>query len=146
MALRARSLLAKRNGPVPRARTWQENSSAIGAGFFVLTDFEGEIAGAPFTGHGQTGYDAVDKAYVGTWCDTMSPQIMHTKGNYDPKTRTMTMEYDAIDPGTGQKSKGKNTDKMVDDNTRVFEMYGTLPGSKDLVKMMEARYKRKTIK
>lgn len=132
------------SGPKMSSKATETNKML--GGFFVISDFDGELAGAPFTGHGQTGYDPVEKMYVGTWCDTMSPHLMHTKGNYDVKTRTMTMEYEAIDPSTGNKAKGKNVEKHIDDNTRVFEMYGKPPGAKDLVKMMEARYKRRPAK
>jgi Protein of unknown function (DUF1579) len=130
----------------PKMSSKASDTSKMLGGFFVITDFEGEIGGAPFSGHGTTGYDPLEKLYVGTWCDTMTPHLMTTKGKYDSRTKTLTMEYEGVDPSTGKKSKGKNVDKFIDENSRVFEMFGTLPGGKDMVKMMEARYKRRPTK
>src|SRR5262245_39324125 len=36
-------------------------------GFFLITDFKGEIMGAKFHGHGMSGYDPHKKKYIGVW-------------------------------------------------------------------------------
>ncbi len=44
-----------------------------------------------FHGQGQTGYDPAKKKYIGTWVDSMSPTIMMMEGDFDPRTKTLTM-------------------------------------------------------
>jgi hypothetical protein len=126
----------------PKMTSKAKETNKMLGDFFVISEFEGEIGGLPFKGHGTTGFDPTEKKYVGTWCDSMGPYIMNMKGTLDEKTHTLTFEYESTDPATGQKVKSKNVDKMVDNDTRTFEMYSAVPGSKEMVKMMEARYKR----
>ena len=45
-------------------------------GLWLLDDFQGEVMGGPFTGHGVTGYDPAKGKFVGTWVDSWSVSVM----------------------------------------------------------------------
>lgn len=71
-------------------------------GFWLTTKYEGDFFGQPFTGHGQTGYDAASGQYVTTWIDSMTPDLFVARGAYDPKTRTLTVEGKGRDAMSGE--------------------------------------------
>jgi hypothetical protein len=111
-------------------------------GLWILSKFESEIMGMPFTGHGVTGYDPVKKKYVGSWADSMSPYLMTMEGEYDPATKTTTSFAEGRDPASGATIRYKQISRTIDENTRTFEMLQ--PGEDgEFVKMMEIEYTRK---
>jgi Protein of unknown function (DUF1579) len=91
-------------------------------GLWLESTFEGEVAGAKFTGKGMDTYDATKKKYVSIWCDSMSTTPMTLEGTYDKDKKTMTME--GTGPGMeGPKSKFKSVTVMKDADTIDFTMY-----------------------
>ncbi|TWT92234.1 DUF1579 domain-containing protein [Neorhodopirellula pilleata] len=108
--------------------------------FWLISNFEGKMMGLEFKGHGSTGYDAETKKYVGTWVDSLSPGIMHMKGNYDKDKKTMTLV--GIAPGMdGNPAKHRLTTVYMD-RRRVMTMYITPQGSEE-TKFMQLAYTRK---
>ena len=75
-----------------------------------------------FLGHGMDSYDAVKKKYIGVWFDSMSALPMVMEGNYDEKTKTMTMVGDARN-AQGKMTKHKVVTVRKDDDTFDFGMY-----------------------
>ena len=59
---------------------------SICGGMWMQSDFQGDLGGIKFQGHGLDGYDLTKKKHVGVWVDSMSSAPMHFEGNYDPKT------------------------------------------------------------
>jgi hypothetical protein len=110
-------------------------------GLWLVSRFEGEIAGMPFTGVGTTGYDPYEKNYIGTWADTMSPHLITMKGDYDPATKTMSATAEVRSPETGQMVILKESGRYLGDNDRVFEMQMPDKDGK-YAKVMEIQYKR----
>src|SRR5262249_6308837 len=109
-------------------------------GFYVIEDFEGEIAGMKFKGRGQTGYCPIKKSYCTTWIDNMSPSPMIMLGHFDKEGKTFTEEGEG--PGQdGKLTKFKSVSKMADDDTINFVMYEVKDG-KD-TEMFTITYKRK---
>jgi hypothetical protein len=122
----------------------EETNQLLGNGMWLLSFYKGDIGGTAFEGHGTFGYDPKKKKYTGTWIDNMKPTMDTMEGDYDPKTKTLTMYSESIDPETGKPMKMKNVGKFIDNNTRTFTMYTLAPGTKDqYVKMMEIHYTRK---
>ena len=113
----------------------------LAGGLWMLSSFEGEFGGAKFEGRGQFGFDANKGKYVGTWIDSMSPNMSLLEGSYDAKTKTMTYTGE----GVGPDGKSKYTQKMVtttkDDGSRVFTLYMKM--DKDEVKFMEITYQKR---
>lgn len=124
----------------PAASTGKSVVKVGPGGLWVIDEFEGTMMGAPFTGHGVTGYDTVKRKYVGTWVDSWNTSVMSIEGSYDPATKALTMI------GTSAGADGEPVvHKMVttekDANTRVFEMFMTGPDGKDM-KAMTITYQR----
>jgi hypothetical protein len=119
-----------------------EVNTVMTGGLWVLSRFDGDFGGMKFEGRGQFGYDPVKKKYVGTWIDSLSPNLSVLEGSYDPKTRTMTYA------GDGTSAEGiKYSQKMVtttkDDGSRVFTLYMKVGEAKDEVKFMEVTYQKR---
>lgn len=121
----------------------QETNRKLGNGLWMISDFKGSFAGAEFFGHGTFGYNPHKKKYVGSWVDNMTPAISRMEGDYDKKTKTLTMFSEGTDPETGKPTKTKNVGEYTDKNNRKFTMYILKPGEKEeYVKMMELVYTR----
>ncbi len=60
-------------------------------GLWLVSTFEGEIAGTKFSGKGLDSYDANKKKYVGVWVDSMSASPMTLEGTFDKEKKTLTM-------------------------------------------------------
>jgi hypothetical protein len=119
-----------------------ETNELLQGGLWIVSRFEGEAGGMPFTGVGTSGYDPQEKKFVGTWIDTMTPHIMLTKAEYDEESKTFTGTAEGRDAQTGQPYNAKITARYIDDDTRTFEMQ--MPGKDGkYFKMMEITYKRR---
>jgi hypothetical protein len=110
-------------------------------GRFLQQEFTGEMMGSLFTGIGVTGYDNHTKKYVSTWMDSMGTAILFFEGTAGTDGKTITQETRYDDPIKGP-MKWRSVTRIVDDNTHVFEMYGTDKSGKE-EKMMEITYTRK---
>jgi hypothetical protein len=98
------------------------------------------MMGSPFTGVGVTGYDNHTEKFVSTWMDSMSTGIYFFEGTGSADGKSFTQESQYDDPVQGP-TKWRAVTRIVDDNTFVFEMYGTHKKSKE-AKMMEMTYTR----
>lgn len=111
--------------------------------FWVSSEFKGDLAGMPFTGRGQYGYDPVLKKFVGTWIDSTSPHLTSMQGDIEAETGKLVMMATAIDAQTGKPTKMKNVSWHTEDGGRVFEMYMPNPGDDGgWWRMMEITYSR----
>jgi hypothetical protein len=120
----------------------KETNELLKGGLWLVSRFEGEAGGIPFSGVGTFGYDPEEKKYVGTWVDTMTPHLMISKATYDEDKKTMTGTSEGRDANTKKAYTAKTIARYEDDDTRVFEMYMTGDDGKEW-KMMEITYKRK---
>ncbi len=120
--------------------TGVETNTMLGS-LWLLSKFEGQMAGAPFVGHSQTGYDPTQEKYVGTWIDSISPYMTSMLGVYDVKTHTLTMNTECRCFMTGEMRTGRLVTKYVDNNTKVMEMYGPDDSGNEYL-MMRIDYKR----
>jgi hypothetical protein len=110
-------------------------------GFFLITDFQGKLAGQDFKGHGVTGYDPFKKKYTGVWVDSMSPGLYDVSGEVskDGAEFRETMEGPGPD-GKPMKFRSVTTFKSKDEHSWTMYMAG--PDGKE-IKMMETKYTRK---
>lgn len=109
-------------------------------GFWLIDDFQGEIMGGPFTGHGATGYDQQKGKYVGTWIDSWSSGVLVLEGTYDAANKALTMS--GMAPGMdGTPVLHTMVSTFKDANTRTFEMFLPGPDGKSM-KVMTITYTR----
>ncbi|WP_231930824.1 DUF1579 domain-containing protein [Botrimarina hoheduenensis] len=112
--------------------------------FWLVSVFEGSMAGTPFTGHGQTTFDPRAGEWVSTWIDSLAPTLMTSRGTYDPATRTATYQGDTVDWMTGQPKQVKMTLTYTDDDHKEFRMHERpAAGAADWAKMLEISYTRR---
>lgn len=100
----------------------------------------GEMMGMPFEGRSTVGYNNVTKKFESTWMDNMSTGVMFLTGTMDEKTKTVTYTGKGVDPESGKEIPVRQVFKIVDDNTRVLEMYDTKNGKEH--KSMEIKMTR----
>lgn len=118
-----------------------EKSQLLPGGFWLLSRFDGLMGQMKFSGHGVFGYDPTEKKYIGTWIDNMNPHLFTMKGDYDEATKTLTMTGENRGPD-GKIQKAKEVSRILDDDTRHFELHIEGDDGK-FFKMMEVDYKRR---
>jgi hypothetical protein len=129
-------------GAEPIESKGTEKNELLQGGMWLVSRFSGDIFGMPFSGIGTVGYDPIDKKYVGTWVDSISPHLTVLKGEYDAATKTMTSIAEGRDFQTGQVTQSKHITRFIDENTRTFEIHAKEEGGNER-KVMEIQYKRR---
>ena len=107
---------------------------------WLISEYKSEADEMVFEGHGQFGYDPVEKKYVGTWIDSFSPNITKMVGTYDADKKAMTFETTGVGMD-GSTTKGKNV-VVYGQDERVMTMYVAAPGTDEMIKVMEVAYSR----
>jgi hypothetical protein len=107
----------------------------ICGGMWMESDFEGDLGGIKFQGHGLDGYNQQKKKYVGVWVDSMSSAPLHMEGNYDEKSKLLVMTGDSVGPD-GSPQKFKTTTETKDKDHFTFKMYMVTPGGQEELAFM----------
>jgi hypothetical protein len=111
---------------------------------FVESKYDGTFMGNPFNGIGYTGYDNVQKKYVGSWMDTASTGMMWSTCAADASGKSMTCKSTSVwDPMTGKASPMEFKTTITDHDHHKMEMWGAGPNGQKY-KMMEISYTRKS--
>lgn len=118
-----------------------EKNKMLG-GFWLISEYEGDFGGQPFSGLGTVGYDPVKKKYIGSWVDSVTPHLTLMEGTYDEAKKTLTLLTEGINPATGKPVKERHLHEYKDEDTRILKMYQEGEGGKDVL-MMELTYKRR---
>jgi len=120
----------------PTVTKGKETNRMLG-GFWLLADFQGNLMGLDFKGHGIYSYDSEKKQYTGTWIDSLSPTKMDMVGKYDKAKKTMTYEGMAPSPD-GTPAKHVMTTTYGNDGTRVMTMH--MQAADKMLKIFEMSY------
>ena len=123
----ATSKLWSQPGGEPTVSKGTEKNELLAGGMWLVSRFESDMDGMPYVGMGTFGYDPVEKKYIGTWIDSMSPYLVIAKSDYDPATETLTGTGEGRDPQSGQMTTSKLVSRYTDDDTRISEFY--MPGA-----------------
>lgn len=103
---------------------------SICGGMWLASDFEGDLEGLKFQGHGLDGYDQKKKKYVGVWVDSLSSSPLNMEGDYDSQTGLLVMTGQSLGPD-GKPQKYKNTTEFKDKDHFTFKMYMVQPDGKE---------------
>lgn len=95
-------------------------------GMWLASDFEGELGGARFHGHGLDGYDLHKKKYIGVWVDSWTSSPLRMEGDYDPKTKRLVMTGDSVSID-GKPEKFRAVHETKDKDHFTFSMTMLLP-------------------
>lgn len=108
-------------------------------GRFLVQDFEGEMGGMKFSGHGMSGFDRVQNKYVGVWSDSYSTGMMSMEGSLDEETGVMTEIGQIVIPGGEMKFKMET--REISEDQFHFTMYAVGPDGSE-AKQLEITYTR----
>ncbi|MCR9245825.1 MAG: DUF1579 domain-containing protein [bacterium] len=105
---------------------WMESKGVskkkmMAGGFWLVDDFQANMMGMKFVGHGMSGYDPLEKKHVATWTDSMSPYLSIMKGSYDKSGKVLTMTGKAIGMD-GKMTEYRYVTTMKSKNEHLFEM------------------------
>jgi hypothetical protein len=109
---------------------------AICGGMWLASDFQGEVAGMKFQGHGLDGYDQTKKKYVGIWVDSMGSAPLNMEGGIDPQSKLLVMTGATLEAG-GKVQKYKTTTDIKDKDHFTFKMYMVDDGKDQLAFTIE---------
>jgi hypothetical protein len=109
-------------------------------GFWLVTDFEGSFMGAPFKGHGVTGFDASKKRFVGVWVDSSGSPLSIIEGTASADGKVLTQHTEGLDM-TGKPARFRHITTFKDKDHRTFEVTQLLPDGKEQA-IMSIQYTR----
>jgi hypothetical protein len=109
-------------------------------GLCLVTDFKGEVMGAPFQGHGVTTWDPTKKKYIGSWSDSMAAGLATTEGTWDAAKKTLNTTMLAPD-GSGGTVKMRSTVEYSA-GKRIFSIFMPGPDGKEMPTMRITYTKR----
>ncbi|HNO79844.1 MAG TPA: DUF1579 domain-containing protein [Phycisphaerae bacterium] len=125
----------------PMESTGKSVIKSVMDGRYIEEHFTSDMMGQPFVGRSILGYDNVKGKYVSIWFDNMGTGISQMEGTYDEATKTLTTSgISEMTPG--EKTKMRMTDKEVDKDTHMMEMYMSMGEGAPEMKVMEIKYTR----
>ncbi len=121
-------------GTPPEESSGVTESEMIMGGRYLLDKVEGMAMGMPFKGLGITGYDNLNKRFVGMWIDSFGTGIMTSTGTCNDDWTVCTYEEIRPDPITGTNKKTKLVDRKIDADNFAVEIYDTASDGKEWLK------------
>jgi hypothetical protein len=110
-------------------------------GRWLITEFDGTFAGAPFTGQEIVGYDPLTKKYILNWIDSAATSFSTGEGTYDRRTTAMTYTVSGRDDKTGKMAQWRQVDIWKDADNHEWTIRTTADGKEQI--QMTIRYHRK---
>ena len=121
-----------------------EVNQLVSGDLYLQTSFTYQLGRVKFEGHGLMGYDPRTKQYVGTWVDNFTPIPTQFHGEYNEKTKTLTV-HSVVADGRGQELKQKQITTWLDESTKKFTIFLIVDagGKETDVKLMEMTAKKR---
>jgi hypothetical protein len=117
-------------------------TNRIGAGgLWLISDFQSELMGKPYQGHGVYGYDPDKKKYTGVWVDSMQTYLAIWEGTFDAAKKTMTMWTESPD-AYGKIIRWRGVTEWKTEDSRIWTGYMPGPDGKEFPTMI-IRYQRR---
>jgi len=128
------------NKPAVESKFRETSKMSLG-GFWLITEFKGEMEGKTVEGHGVMGYDPLKRKYVTTWVDSMWPHLFVAEGDADASGKRLTFMGEMIDPATQKPVKEKLVFDLGESDARTLVFYKIGSDGKE-TKAGEVRYTR----
>jgi hypothetical protein len=122
-----------------------EENKLVSGNLYLLSTFRCTMGDrGDFEGHGLMGYDVRARKYTGTWVDNFTAAPSPMQGDYDEKTKTLTVHSAAVD-AQGNEMKSRMVTTWRDDGTKQFTVYLVVEagGKETLIKLMEMTGKKR---
>jgi len=123
-------------GAPPDASDGTSEHRWVLGGRYVEQAYRGTAMGMPFEGIGYTGYDNVQRKYVGSWMDNMGTGIMNSVGKGKATDDKMTFTGRMHDPLNRKEVELDMVLKVRDRDHHTFEMFGRSPDGKRFRSML----------
>jgi hypothetical protein len=104
-------------------------------GRYLEQVYKGTAMAMPFEGIGYTGYDNVQKRYVGTWMDSFGTGLMNSVGVGRPADDRIDFVCEAIEP-SGKKKVFDAIIRIRDHSRHSYEMWTKGPSGKSYRTML----------
>lgn len=115
---------------------------AANKGTMQMPGPDGKPTEVEFEGTAVTGYDNIQKKFVGTWVDNMGTGILLVEGSYNPTTKSFTYTGEMPDcMNNGKLTKFREVVRLISKDKHVLEWYQMTGGKEE--KVMEITYTRK---
>jgi hypothetical protein len=119
--------------------TWEVKPGP--GGLWTVSEFKGEMMGAPFHGMEFMGYDPAKGTFTSLWIDSSSAVHSRLEGKYDEAKKTMTLRGTV--PGMdGNPAEMTHVTTFPDKDHMSFDMIGKGPDGADM-KYMTIHYSRR---
>ncbi len=126
---RATTTFTMAPGATPQVHGGTSVHRMVLGGRYLEQIYKGMAMGMPFEGIGYTGYDNVQKRYVGTWMDTMGTGLMNSVSVGKPTDERIDCVAEAIEP-SGQKRIFETIVRIHNHGRHSYEMWTTGPTGK----------------
>jgi hypothetical protein len=117
--------------PMAESKGVETASMGLG-GFWLMTEYKGEMNGQPFTGRGSMGYDQQKQKYVGTWIDSMKSGLFLSEGIADEPGKVFTMIVQGYCDMQGKAITMKQIMELKDKDSRKLTFLSPNPDGKDM--------------
>jgi hypothetical protein len=109
--------------------------------YFTVDEFQADLGGVKFVGHGTNGWCPVRKKHFTTWCDSMSPTPLIAWGDYDEAKKELALAGECMGM-SGKLEPCRVVTKFVDDDHASFAMYGKGPDGEEM-RFVQIEYVRR---
>ena len=137
---RATTTFTMAPGAAPQVHGGTSIHRFVLGGRYLEQIYKGMAMGMPFEGIGYTGYDNVQKRYVGTWMDTFGTGLMSSIGVGRPTDEKIEFVSEAIEP-SGKKKIFDSIIRIRDHSRHSYEMWTKGPTGKSY-RVMIVEYQR----
>ena len=113
-------------------------------GRFVEFRSTSENMDPPVASMGILGYDSRKgkEEYFALWVDTLGHYYIDPRGKWNDETAALVLHGEEFDPSTGVMSPFRQVFRFLGENTMTCEVYITIPGSHEDLRMVGIVYQR----
>ena len=133
-SFRAKTTFVVAPGAPPEVSEGTSEHRWVLGGRFLAQVYRGTAMGMPFEGIGYTGYDNVQKKYIGFWMDSFGTGFMPSESVGAPRAGAIDFDASAVDP-SGKTMRFLCKVRIQSGDRHTYEMWAPAPGGKRFLQM-----------